>query len=137
MPTPIAVAVVEHQGKFLVGRRPEGVALAGLWEFPGGKVRPGETPAAAARRECLEETGLDVVVGAPYPEVVQQYDHDRVHLHFFACSLVDKRVPTPEGYRWVAPSELAKYEFPRANEGLLALLATRGAVDGSGVSGKP
>lgn len=126
MPTPIAVAVVEHRGKFLIGRRPEGVALAGLWEFPGGKVRPGETPADAARRECLEETGLEVTVGAPYPEVVQQYDHDRVHLHFFACSLVDAHVPTPEGYRWVAPGELAAYEFPRANEGLLALLASGG-----------
>ena len=128
MPTPIAVAVVEHQGKFLIGRRPEGVALAGLWEFPGGKVQPSETPADAARRECLEETGLDVVVGAAYPEVVQQYDHDRVHLHFFDCSLVDAHAPTPDGYRWVAAHELAAYEFPRANEGLLALLATRGTV---------
>ena len=137
MPTPIAVAVVEHQGKFLIGRRPAGVALAGLWEFPGGKVQPGETPAAAARRECLEETGLHVVVGAPYPEVVQQYDHDRVHLHFFACALVDEHAPTPDGYRWVAPGELAEYEFPRANEGLLALLATRGTVGRSSVSGKP
>ena len=82
MPTPIAVAVVEHRGKYLIGRRPEGAALAGLWEFPGGKVEPGESPADAARRECLEETGLDVVVGAPYPEVVQQYDHDRVRSAF-------------------------------------------------------
>ncbi len=128
MPTPIAVAVVEHQGKFLIGRRPAGVALAGLWEFPGGKVQPGETPAAAARRECLEETGLHVVVGASYPDVVQQYDHDRVHLHFFACALVDEHAPTPDGYRWVAPGELAEYEFPRANEGLLALLANGGNV---------
>ncbi|MBA4018537.1 MAG: hypothetical protein C0483_15330 [Pirellula sp.] len=128
MPTPIAVAVLEHRGKFLIGRRPEGVALAGLWEFPGGKVEAGETPAEAARREMREETGLDVFVGAPYPEIVQQYDHDRVHLHFFACALVDEHAPTPDGYRWVAPGELSAYEFPRANEGLLALLATRGAA---------
>ena len=49
-------------------------------------------------------------------------------LHFFACSLVDEHAPTPEGYRWVTPRELAEYEFPRANEGLLALLATRGTA---------
>src|SRR5437764_2006476 len=60
MPTPIAVAVVEKDGHFLVGQRPEGVSLAGLWEFPGGKIEPGESPEAAAVRECLEETGVDV-----------------------------------------------------------------------------
>ncbi len=103
---PIAVAVVEHRGKFLIGRRPEGVPLAGLWEFPGGKVEASETPAAAARRECLEETGLAVVVGEKYPEVLQQYDHDKVHLHFFACTLAENTTaeepPTPVGYRWGA-----------------------------------
>jgi mutator protein MutT len=134
MPTPIAVAVVEHRKKFLIGRRPEGVPLAGLWEFPGGKVEAGETPADTARRECLEETGLAVIVGQKYPEVTQQYDHDKVHLHFFACTLAeittDEEPPTPAGYRWVRPDELASYKFPRANEGLLALLANR--VEGGG-----
>src|SRR4029079_19393384 len=59
MPTPIAIAIVEHSGSFLVGRRPEGAALAGLWEFPGGKIEPGETAEEAAGREWLVETGLD------------------------------------------------------------------------------
>jgi 8-oxo-dGTP diphosphatase len=122
-PTPIAVAVVRHAGKYLIGRRPEGVPLAGFWEFPGGKVRPGETPEAAAVRECREETGLEVAVASTYPEVVQQYDHDRVHLHFFACTPTDAAPPTPDGYRWVSGLELRDYEFPRANAGLIALLS--------------
>ncbi|MBL9094824.1 MAG: (deoxy)nucleoside triphosphate pyrophosphohydrolase [Planctomycetaceae bacterium] len=130
MPTPIAVAVVEHAGKFLIGRRPEGVPLAGLWEFPGGKVGDGELPADAARRECMEETGLAVVVVGAYPEVERQYDHDRVRLHFFACALAetasDEPAPTPVGYRWVGPCELASYEFPPANQGLLSLLSAGG-----------
>lgn len=122
-PTPIAVAVVRHAGKYLIGRRPEGVPLAGLWEFPGGKVKAGESPEAAAVRECREETGLDVVIDGAYPEVVQQYDHDRVRLYFFACLPTAAAPPTPDGYRWVTGRELLNYEFPRANDGLIALLS--------------
>jgi mutator protein MutT len=124
-PTPIAVAVVEHDGRFLIQRRPPGVPLAGLWEFPGGKVLPGETPQAAAARECLEETGLAIIVGPAYPEVVKEYAHDQVRLSFFRCTLAD---PPPAGdarYRWVSPAELGEYEFPAANSALVAMLASR------------
>jgi 8-oxo-dGTP diphosphatase len=121
-PTPIAIAVVENEGQFLIGVRPEGVALAGLWEFPGGKVKPGETPEEAARRECLEETGLEIEVGEPYPKVVHQYNHDKVRLHFFAC-----RPTTPEQealppFRWVPRADLGRYEFPAANGALIEFL---------------
>ena len=126
-PTPIAVAVVEHLGRFLIQQRPAGVPLAGLWEFPGGKVRPGETPEAAAARECLEETGLAVVVGPPYPQVVRQYEHDKVRLSFFRCTLADAPPPTSGDYRWVTPAQLADYEFPAANSALVAMLASRKA----------
>jgi len=124
-PTPIAIAVVEHDGKFLIAQRPEGKPLAGLWEFPGGKVEAGETPAEAAMRECWEEAGVRVAVGTQYPEVVQQYDHDRVRLYFFRCTLADGTSPTEvaAGYRWVAPAELPAYEFPKANAALVAMLA--------------
>jgi 8-oxo-dGTP diphosphatase len=124
-PTPIAIAVVEHEGKHLIGQRPEGKPLAGLWEFPGGKVEAGETPAEAAARECLEEVGIRVTVGAPYPEVIQQYDHDRVRLHFFRCTLADPATidDVAAGYRWVASAELPAYEFPKANGALVAFLA--------------
>lgn len=122
MPTPIAIAVVEHEGRFLIGQRPENVPLAGLWEFPGGKVLPGETPEAAAIRECLEETGLAVTVIAFYPEHVQEYDHDRVALHFFSCAPRDPAQTPRAPFCWVAREALRNYEFPSGNRGLLALL---------------
>ena len=123
-PTPIAVAVVRHNGRFLIQQRPAGVPLAGLWEFPGGKVHDGETPEAAAVRECKDETGLDIAVIGAYPDVVQQYDHDKVHLYFLACELIDANSPSSAvGYLWVTGLELRNYEFPRANMGLIALLS--------------
>ena len=58
-PVEIAIAVVEHEGRFLIGLRPPGAPLAGLWEFAGGKLEPGETPQMAAARECLERGRTD------------------------------------------------------------------------------
>lgn len=85
----IAVAVVRHGGDYLVGRRPEGVPLAGYWEFPGGKVEPRETAEAAAVRECREETGLDVQVVGEFPPVDFAYSHGTLRLRFFSCELAD------------------------------------------------
>ena len=118
----IAVAVVERDDFFLVGPRPSHVPLAGLWEFPGGKVEAGETPAAAAVRECREETGLDVEVVAPYPRSTESYSHGTVDLHFFACRPVDTAQPPREPFRWVPRAELSKLEFPTGNRELIRLL---------------
>jgi 8-oxo-dGTP diphosphatase len=106
-----------------VGRRPPGKPLAGYWEFPGGHARRSETPQAAAVRECLEETGLEVVVTGRYPETQYEYAHGRVHLHFFACRPVDPhRTPLPP-FHWVPREQLAKLQFPEANRRLLTRLA--------------
>jgi 8-oxo-dGTP diphosphatase len=124
MSTPIAIAVVEHEGQFLVGQRPPGVPLAGLWEFPGGKIEPGETPEAAAIRECLEETRLDVEPLFHYPEHVQAYDHDRVQLHFVACRPKnnDSMQLPREPFRWIRRGDLAALKFPAGNATLIELL---------------
>ncbi|MEX2176573.1 MAG: (deoxy)nucleoside triphosphate pyrophosphohydrolase [Pirellulaceae bacterium] len=123
MPTSIAIAVVEHEGRFLVGQRGPGAPLAGLWEFPGGKTEPGETPEAAAVRECREETGLAVESLGSYPEQVQTYDHGEVHLHFIACRLVPGAPVAPrEPFGWVDREALAKLAFPTGNSGLLRIL---------------
>ena len=74
----IAVAVVQSDGRFLVGRRPSGVPLAGFAEFPGGKVEPGEEFGDTAVRECLEETGIEVCVCRQLCEMEYDYDHGRL-----------------------------------------------------------
>ena len=122
----IAIAVVQHQGRYLIGQRPSGKPLAGKWEFPGGKILPGETAEVSAARECLEETGLGVLVVAPFPEIVHQYAHGKVHLHFFSCSPIDSAVEPREPFRWVEAAELGEYEFPEANRVLVAFLLENG-----------
>ena len=134
-PVAIAVAVVEHDGRFLIGRRPEGVALAGLWEFPGGKVRKDETPQQAAARECLEETGLAVEIGVAYPQVLHRYDHGLLPLDFFAATPVDPDQQPAKPFRWIAREELGDYEFPPANEELVRQLVG-GAGDGDQAPGR-
>lgn len=127
--TVVGIAVVECQGRFLVGTRSADVPLAGLSEFPGGKVEPGETPAAAAVRECTEETGIEVEPVGEYPAHLEAYPHGRVALHFVACRPVaSRRLDTPAEprppFRWVARADLVNLEFPAGNRTLLARLTS-------------
>lgn len=127
-PKHIAIAVVERGPSFeevLIGRRPPGVPLSGLWEFPGGKVRPDESFEAAAVRECQEETGLQVRIVGEFPKVNHRYDHATVRLHFFRCRLLGE-VTRPGGtFRWIKKSRLPDFDFPEANGALLQLLRSQ------------
>jgi mutator protein MutT len=118
-PVIIAIAVVRHAGRVLIGQRPPGVPLAGLWEFPGGKARLAEPLEQAAARECLEETGLVVRIGNPYPDAVYQYEHGCVHLHFFAAEPIDPAQPAKNPFVWVRIEDLEKYTFPAANQAVV------------------
>ena len=122
----IAIAVVEHEGCFLIGQRPAGVALAGLWEFPGGKVEPEESAAAAAVRECREEAGLVVQAVGEYLVHQETYAHGCVELNFVACRPAEEHpgAPAPP-FRWVRREQLSNYEFPTGNRPLLAMLRGR------------
>jgi mutator protein MutT len=119
----VAVAIIRHEGKYLIARRPENAPLAGFWEFPGGKVQPGESPAEAAARECLEEAGLAVEVGPEYQLVEHTYDHARVRIHFFIAALVDNAAGKPDRFRWVSAKQLAGYTFPPATRDVIARLS--------------
>jgi len=118
----IAIAVVEDNGNFLIGQRPNGVPLAGLWEFPGGKVEANESAENAARRECLEETSVEIEVVGEYPTRVQEYAHGRVELRFFACRPTNEAQLPCLPFCWVPRNELSRYEFPEGNRELLKIL---------------
>jgi mutator protein MutT len=128
-PTCVGIALVARQGSYLVRQRPVGTAMAGYWEFPGGKCEPGESAAAAAARECLEEIGLEVTVGRLRREVVHRYPHDWVHLAYFDCvtRLPDADPNPATGFRWIPAADLAGLRFPEANEPILnALVSEQG-----------
>ncbi|MDP6445605.1 MAG: NUDIX domain-containing protein [Pirellulaceae bacterium] len=122
-PTRIAIAVVEWEGAFLVGRRSDNQKLAGLHEFPGGKIEDGETPAEAAARECREESGLQVDVVRELLTETHTYDHDVVELHFLSCEPIAPGQQPSGPFQWVPRSQLATCNFPSGNRRLLALLS--------------
>lgn len=98
--------------------------LGGLWEFPGGKSDPGEPLPNACQREILEETGLSVRVGEEVARVKHAYSHFRITMHAFDCTPVGGELMSFSGepQRWVQPSELDAYAFPRANRRILEQL---------------
>jgi len=121
-----AGALVDSDGRVLIARRPEGKVMAGLWEFPGGKVVPGETPEAALIREFQEELGIDTRESCLAPIAFASHRYDDFHLlmPLYVCR-VWKGAPTArEGQElaWVRPPRLSDYEMPPADAPLVAML---------------
>lgn len=121
-PQPIAVAIVVHDDRVLIGPRGPKGPLAGLWEFPGGKIHSGETPAEAAKRECLEETGLAIRVLALTSEVDHRYVHGEVKIFFFAAEPENPLAWPQAPFTWVPIAALPAYAFPPANAEVIARL---------------
>jgi mutator protein MutT len=121
----VALALVWRRGRLLITRRPSGVHLAGFWEFPGGKLRAGETPEDAAVREVVEEVGLRCRARARRPAVVHDYPDRRVTLHPVDCDWEHGEAEQLEvdAIAWVEPRELPSYPFPEANGPLLEELS--------------
>lgn len=124
--TEIAIAVVRHRDRVLIGRRDDDRPLAGFWEFPGGKLEAGETTATAAVRECREETGLAITVIGTLDIVEHDYEHGRLRLSFHDCRPVDADSAPRSPFRWVAVAQLAEHEFPPANATVVKMLITSG-----------
>ena len=120
----VVAAVIERDGAFLVTRRPDGVHLAGMWEFPGGKIDKGETHADALTREIREELGTDVRVRDLRFEIRHEYPERSVALYFYGCELAGTPVPQlGQQMRWVPRAELATLDFPPADQQLILQLA--------------
>lgn len=121
-----AVALIDADGRVLLARRPPGKSMAGLWEFPGGKVEPGETPEAALIRELHEELGIDTQAACLAPLTFASHGYDTFHLlmPLFACRRWKGIVTPREGQElaWVRPGELARYPMPPADVPLIPIL---------------
>jgi A/G-specific adenine glycosylase len=113
----IGAAVIWRDGKILIDRRKTGGAMGGLWEFPGGKVEPGETISDCILREIREELGITIAVGEPLITIEHAYDTFVVELHVHHCQHVEGEPQTIEcdEIRYVTVDELDQYEFPAAN----------------------
>lgn len=121
-----AVALIDADGRILLAQRPPGKSLAGLWEFPGGKVEPGETPEACLIRELKEEIGIDTWKSCLAPLTFASHSYDDFHLlmPLFACRKWDGIPVAREGQvlAWVAPDRLRDYPMPPADLPLIPIL---------------
>lgn len=121
-----AAALVDDDGRVLIARRPEGKAMAGLWEFPGGKVQVGETPEAALIRELSEELGIDTRASCLAPVAFASHSYDDFHLlmPLFACRTWrgTPQALEHDALTWVMPVRLRDYPMPAADVPLVALL---------------
>ncbi len=121
-----AVALIDVDGRVLLAQRPPGKSLAGLWEFPGGKVEPGETPEAALIRELGEELGIDTWQSCLAPLTFASHSYDDFHLlmPLFACRRWRGIPIAQEGQTlaWVRPDKLRDYPMPPADLPLIPIL---------------
>lgn len=121
-----AVALIDRDGKILLAQRPEGKSMAGLWEFPGGKVEAGETPEEALIRELQEELGIDTWASCLAPLTFASHAYDDFHLlmPLFACRKWDGIPQSREGQtlKWVHAAALRDYPMPAADVPLIPIL---------------
>ncbi|HIM76814.1 MAG TPA: (deoxy)nucleoside triphosphate pyrophosphohydrolase [Rhodospirillales bacterium] len=122
----VAVALVDADDQVLIAKRPEGKTMAGLWEFPGGKVNPGELPETALVRELLEELGIDITESCLAPVTFASHLYDDFHLlmPLYVCRVWEGTVEAREGQelKWVRPVRLGDYDMPPADAPLVAML---------------
>jgi 8-oxo-dGTP diphosphatase len=121
-----ACVLLDGDGRLLIAKRPAGRSLAGLWEFPGGKVEDGETPEGALVRELAEELGIDIAIADLAPLTFASHSYPKFHLlmPLYLCRRWRGMASAQEGQelQWVRPQELGSYAMPPADEPLKVLL---------------
>jgi mutator protein MutT len=135
----VALALIWHADQLLITRRPAHVHLGGSWEFPGGKILPGESAVACAEREVLEELGMRITAQQARNPIAHPYPERVVTLHPVDCSWSsgEPQLLGVSDARWVTPAELNTYPFPTANAGLIAELIAQGCSPFWSHSGAP
>ncbi|MCX5746695.1 MAG: (deoxy)nucleoside triphosphate pyrophosphohydrolase [Proteobacteria bacterium] len=121
----VVAAVIEHDGRYLITQRNSNAVLPMLWEFPGGRVEPGEDETACLLREVRGRIGVEVIVGAKLGEHQHDYTNYQVHLTMYSCQLPAEARPYPAtvaDLRWVTSREFLDYEFPPADEKTMSKL---------------
>ncbi|MGH6988437.1 MAG: 8-oxo-dGTP diphosphatase MutT [Stellaceae bacterium] len=122
----VAVALIDVDGRVLLAQRPEGKPMAGLWEFPGGKIEPGETPEAALIRELKEELGIDTHESCLAPLTFASHRYENFHLlmPLYVCRRWQGMARAREGQRlsWVRAERLDRYSMPPADKPLIPVL---------------
>lgn len=120
----IAAALIQKDGKYLIGQRPQGKPQGGYWEFAGGKLEPGETPSQALVRECREELNVLVRPGRLVKTIRYQYPDRQVTIFFLQAALLKGTPQALAHHRlaWVSPKEFEHYAFCPANQEILELL---------------
>ena len=121
-----SVAMIDTDGRVLLAERPKGKEMAGLWEFPGGKVEVNETPEAALVRELFEELGIETWNACLAPLTFASHSYDDFHLIMllFACRKWNGVIKAKEGQtlKWIYPKDLSKYQMPPADVPLIPIL---------------
>ncbi|MDH5189571.1 MAG: (deoxy)nucleoside triphosphate pyrophosphohydrolase [Rhodospirillaceae bacterium] len=121
-----AVALVDGDGRVLLGQRAMDKHMGGMWEFPGGKVHVGETPEMALVRECTEELGIDISESclAPFTFASHFYEEFHLFMPLYICRVWQGQVRGVEGQalKWVRPNDMAGIEMPPADRPLVAML---------------
>ena len=122
----VAVALIDRDGRVLLARRPPDKHMAGLWEFPGGKMRDGESPEAALVRELAEEVGLDTAESCLSPLTFASHRYEDFHLlmPLYICRVWKGTPRAREGQvlKWVSPARLRNYPMPPADAPLIPVL---------------
>ena len=124
----VTAAVIRKDGRILIAQRPFGGRLGGLWEFPGGKVEPGESLPQCLRREIKEELGVRIKVGKAITSIDHAYTHFKITLHAFECELLSGKPQAlqVQDFKWVRMSDLGKYAFARTDLRIIEALQAYG-----------